>query len=92
MSDEKELLLKLLVEKYLEGQKPKPVEVHRGKIKRVRNYHQDHKWTKTEKIILAQMRNEGQTWEAIANRLNLRRNQCQSMWSNLQIHQRNVGR
>lgn len=84
MSDEKELLLKLLVEKYLEDQEPKPAQV----AKRNRNHSQDHNWTITEKAILAQMRREGSSWQQIANRLDLRVGQVRSMYSNLPMHVR----
>ncbi len=89
MDAEKELLLKLLMEKH--GQ---PVQesqrVKATKSKRNRNYLMDHKWTAEEKATLLGMRNQGASFEEIARVLNLRPNQCRSMYSNLPMHGKRV--
>jgi hypothetical protein len=89
MNAEKELLLKLLMEKH--GQPAKEIEpVKHAKSKRNRNYLFDHKWSADEKATLLRMRNEGYSFEEIANVLNLRPNQCRSMYSNLPMHGKRV--
>jgi hypothetical protein len=89
MNAEKELLLKLLMEKH--GQPAQVTEpIKASKSKRNRNYLLDHKWSAEEKATLLRMRNEGYSFEEIANVLHLRPNQCRSMYSNLPMHGKRV--
>jgi hypothetical protein len=89
MNAEKELLLKLLMEKY--GQPEKVAEpTSSKKYKRNRIYSEDHKWTAEEKATLLRMRNDGYGWDEIADVLGLRPNQCRSMFSNLPVYGKRV--
>lgn len=89
MNAEKELLLKLLIEKYgLTVKEESTVKI--TKNKRNRNYAEDHKWTTEEKATLLRMRNDGFGWDEIADVLGLRPNQCRSMYSNLPVYGKRV--
>jgi transcriptional regulator with GAF, ATPase, and Fis domain len=82
MNTEKELLLALLIEKYTKNVTPvaieKPKKVRYVEAKRRTSTR--HNWTAIEKQMLVKYREEyGYSWQKIANMMNLKVSQVESM-------------
>ena len=87
MNAEKELLLALLVEKY--GQPkiatPKPVKAAVKKKRRRRPNKNTHKWTTVEKEMVWDLRNQGTSFDKIAEIMGLSVSQVENMHYALRI-------
>lgn len=86
---EKELLLALLIDKYIaeatNSKSQDPFESYNQTIKRLKY---PHKWTIEEKDSLVRLHQQGHPWRHIADTLGLTVNQCTSMFYNITVAKR----